>query len=118
MKPFLVFVVLLLSPMQHANAAPPPPAPKPQPEFVFCAPAKFANCTKATCEPKGAGYSCKCFLDDRYSATSYASTCKPASDSKAQSRYHPVESYQECTNPQADSHVWAWCLGVSCAISK
>src|SRR5216684_9066413 len=90
----LVFVLLLMAAClsaQHANAAPPPPAPAPQPEFVFCAaPARFANCTKALCKPKaGGGYSCKCFLDDRYSATSFASTCKQATDTTAQSRYHP-----------------------------
>jgi hypothetical protein len=118
-KGFLVILVLLL-PATAATAAQPakvvPPPSKPQ--FVYCAAAQFANCTKALCKPKGKGYSCKCFLDDRFSATSYTSTCKPATKSTAQSRFHPIESYQECTNPRTDTQIWAWCLGVSCKISK
>src|SRR5258708_2935295 len=115
-KGFLVFVTLLS--MQHANAAPPTSSTS-QPEFVYCAPATFANCHQAKCTLKSSGdYSCKCFLDDRYSATAYASGCQPATSSTAQSRYHPVESYQECTNPHTDTHAWAWCLGVSCTVSK
>jgi hypothetical protein len=78
-------------------------APPLSSEFVYCAPAKFANCTIAKCEPKkGGGYSCSCFLDDRYSATSRTSTCIPATETTAQSRYHPVQSYQECTRPATD----------------
>src|SRR5258708_914645 len=85
------------------------------PQFVYCAPAQFANCTIAKCTPKKeGGYTCNCFLDDRYSATAYASTCVPATETTAQSRYHPVDSYQECTKPGLDSPAWAWCLGVKC----
>jgi hypothetical protein len=88
--------------------------PPPAPQFVYCAPATFANCTIAKCSPKEGGYSCNCFVDSRYSATAYVSTCVPATATTAQSRFHPIESYQECTKPRQDSPAWAWCLGVKC----
>ena len=93
-------------------------APPSSSQFVYCPPAKFANCTTAKCEPTEGGYACKCFLDDRYSATSSASSCVAASDTTAQSRYHPVQSLQQCTTPMTDSPIWAWCLGVSCTIRE
>jgi hypothetical protein len=100
-----------------AEGSTPPPLPPPQ--FVYCSPANFANCTKAKCKLKASGdYACHCFLDDRYSATSYRSTCVAATKTTAQSRFHPVDGYQECTNAGTETPDWAWCLGVSCTISK
>lgn len=94
-----------------------PPAAPPPPEFVYCPPAKFANCTTAICLPTaGGGYSCNCLLDDRYSATAYASTCVAATATTVQSRYHPIASYQACTRGTGSPR-WAWCLGMSCAIN-
>jgi len=84
-------------------------------EFVYCDAGNFANCTTAKCEAKdGGGYSCNCFLDTRYSITTAASACIPASGSTLQSRYYPVESYQVCDDPGKDTPSWAWCLGFLC----
>jgi len=84
------------------------------PQFVYCPPSNFANCTIASCEAEQGGYLCKCFLDSRYSATAYDSQCKAQDGNKLQSRYHPVDSYQECTSAKADTSKWAWCLGQPC----
>jgi hypothetical protein len=102
--------------LQAVTAESGPAAPAATPEFVYCPPAKFANCTTAKCAPSGDGYSCQCALDDRYSATAYALTCLPATATTVQSRYHPIDSYQECGDPSTDSPKWAWCLGYSCSI--
>jgi hypothetical protein len=98
-------------------AAAPNAAPDAAPEFVYCAPAKFANCTKAKCKPKpDGGYSCDCHVDDRYSATAAEFTCLPATATTVQSRYHPISSYQVCADRATDSPLWAWCLGYGCTI--
>ncbi|HWL87637.1 MAG TPA: hypothetical protein VNO21_17655, partial [Polyangiaceae bacterium] len=132
-KAFLVLVAFLLSTefgcgstQPTGTAAPPsedrarqaaPVTDGSTPQFVYCAPAKFANCTIAPCEPAKGGYTCKCFVDTRYSATSYDSTCLPPNGNTLQSRYHPVTSYQECTSPSADTSKWAWCLGKTCTVA-
>src|SRR5207244_3883886 len=41
-------------------------------------------------------------------------SCFAATDERLQSRFHPISSYQECTNPATDTREWAWCLGVKC----
>ncbi|WP_394841020.1 hypothetical protein LZC95_28585 [Pendulispora brunnea] len=87
------------------------------PKFAYCPPSNFANCTIASCEPEKDGYLCKCFADNRYSATAYDSGCKPQEGDKLQSRYHPVDSYQECTNAKTQTPQWAWCLGQPCELT-
>lgn len=88
------------------------------PSLAYCPPAKFANCTVAKCELKPDGnYSCRCFEDDRYSATAWAgsqqSSCVAASGNSLQSRYYPTKAYQLCETG-APVQQWAWCLGVMC----
>lgn len=90
-------------------------------DFAYCPPAKFANCTLAKCERTSDGtYTCWCFEDDRYSATAWAgsqsASCKAATPTELQSRYHPIAAYQECDS-SAPVQEWAWCLGVHCAPS-
>lgn len=98
-------------------AASPAPSPTPTPPFVYCPPSTFANCTVARCIPNGSGgYACNCFLDGSYSATAYESGCQPATATTAQSRFHPIAAYQECTDRGGNTPDWAWCLGVSCTI--
>ncbi|WP_394830342.1 hypothetical protein LVJ94_27925 [Pendulispora rubella] len=86
-------------------------------KFVYCPPSNFANCTIASCEAEKGGYLCKCFLDSRFSATAYGSQCQPQNGNTLQSRYHPVDSYQECTSAKADTSKWAWCLGQPCEVT-
>ena len=97
-----------------ASGAATPPAAASQ--FAYCPPATFANCTAVKCMPKGGGgYSCDCPLDERYSATAAEPGCEPATATTAQSRYHPISSYQPCAK-RTDSPAWAWCLGSTCTI--
>ncbi len=109
---------LLVAAFSFACATKPVPTPA-APQFAFCPPAKFANCTLAKCQlqPNGS-YTCWCFEDDRYSATAWAGSqslsCLTAAPAKLQSRFHPITSYQECTDPKTQTRQWAWCLGVSC----
>jgi len=88
------------------------------PQFAYCPPAPFANCTVAKCDLQSDGnYNCWCFQDTRYSATAWAGSqsesCKDATPTYLQSRYHPTTAYQECGST-ATVQTWAWCLGVSC----
>ena len=91
-------------------------------QLAFCPAAKFANCTVAKCTLNSdqKTYTCWCFEDTRYSATTMAnppsSSCKAATPTYLQSRYHPTTSYQIC-NSNAANQNWAWCLGVPCTPS-
>jgi hypothetical protein len=131
MSRFALLLVVLsfacATPRPVTSASTPTPTPSPAPTssstgLAYCPPAKFANCTVATCtlEPDGK-YICWCFEDDRYSATAWmgsqSSSCVAASGGTLQSRYHPVTAYQECGSG-AQVRQWAWCLGISCTLSK
>ena len=101
-----------------------PPAPSSSSsQLAFCPAAKFANCTEAKCTLNSdqKTYTCWCFEDTRYSATTMAnppsSSCKAATTTYLQSRYHPTTSYQIC-NSNAPNQNWAWCLGVPCTPSE
>jgi hypothetical protein len=88
------------------------------PQLAYCPPAPFANCTQARCTLQSDGnYLCWCVQDTRYSATMWAgsqsASCKDATSTYLQSRYHPTTAYQECDS-KAAVQTWAWCLGVSC----
>lgn len=111
--------VLLLVLFSFACATKPPAT---APSFAYCPPAKFANCTVAKCERKEDGnFTCWCFEDDRYSATAWNESqdksCLEARGRKLQSRFHPIAAYQEC-GTHAPVREWAWCLGVTCKLSK
>lgn len=112
MKSFTLSVVLIGF-ASAALAADPP--------FAECKPARFANCTIARCTPKtdGSGnYECRCFIDDRYSATNFSPGCIAEKDGIIQSRYYPVEAFQICNDAKTQNPAWAWCLGVKCKLDK
>ena len=115
-------VVLPLVVLFFACASRTPASSSNSAQLAFCPAAKFANCTEAKCtlNSDGQTYTCWCVEDTRYSATTLVDppsvSCKQATATYLQSRYHPTTSYQLCDS-NSTNQKWAWCLGVPCAPS-
>ena len=87
------------------------------PDFIVCK-STYALCTTAPCVPipgKKDVVSCQCNVESDYSAgLKPCEEKKTAQGMRLRSRYHPIESYAQCSN----SRPWGWCLDAPCTMDK